>query len=204
MDLAAHQRKLLGLVRSTYQVCPEDDPYIQRVAQSKDLEEARRNIFLWRIYVLERACRLSFTLLKRRNLLEETLSGFITRYNISPFRETQGPALLEVLSSHYDNLIASVAQFELALMKVKHGDPCSYVVNWNVEPYSILNSLAKGIPMGDSVLEGAYRILISRDLPFLFKIVRENGDEDAAPAPGMTTRASSCAVATSRLKRHKV
>jgi len=77
MDLAAHQRKLLGLVRATYQVRADDDPYIHRVAQSKDLEEARRNVFLWRIYVLERTCALTFTLLKRRNLLKETVSAFI-------------------------------------------------------------------------------------------------------------------------------
>src|SRR5438093_1790613 len=98
MDLADHQRKLLGLFRSTYQVRADDDSYIHRVAQSKDLEEARRNVFLWRVYVLERTCVLTFTLLKRRNLLKETLNAFITRQNISPFRETQAPAFLEALS----------------------------------------------------------------------------------------------------------
>ena len=46
MDLAAHQRKLLGLFRSTYQVCGDDEAYIHKVAQSRDLEEGRRNIFL--------------------------------------------------------------------------------------------------------------------------------------------------------------
>jgi hypothetical protein len=84
MDLADHQRKLLGLFRSTYQVRADDDSYIRGVAQSKDLEEARRNVFLWRIYVLERTCVLTFTLLKRRNLLKKTLNTFITRHNISP------------------------------------------------------------------------------------------------------------------------
>ena len=67
MDLADHQRKLLGLVRSSYQVRADDDAYIHNVAQSEDLEEARRNIFLWRIYVLERTAALTFTLLKQRN-----------------------------------------------------------------------------------------------------------------------------------------
>src|SRR5947209_19432812 len=123
MDLAAHQRKLLGLFRSTYQVAADDDAYIHRVAQSKHLEEARRNIFLWRIFVLERTAVLTFTLLKRRNLLEPTVADFITRQNISPFRETQAPAFLEALAGHPDSLIASVAQFELALLKVRQGDP---------------------------------------------------------------------------------
>lgn len=171
MDLASHQRKLLGLFRSTYQVCADDDAYIHRVAQSKDLEEGRRNIFLWRIFVLERTCALTFTLLRRRHLLEETVSAFIRRHNISPFRETQAPAFLEDLSGHPDGLIASVAQFELALSKVRQGDPCSYVVSWSVEPHTILNSLARDIPLADNIPEGAYQILISRDLPSLFQIV---------------------------------
>lgn len=170
MDLAAHQRKLLGLFRSTYQVRADDDAYIHRIAQSKDLEEGRRNIFLWRIYVLQRTCVLTFTLLKRRNLLEETLNAFIMRHNISPFRETQAPAFLEALSGHHDSLIASVAQFELALMKVRQGDPRSYVVPWNVEPHTILNSLARDIPLDDKVPEGVYQIVISRELPSQFQI----------------------------------
>jgi hypothetical protein len=170
MDLAAHQRKLLGLFRTTYQVRADDDAYIHRVAQSKDLEEGRRNIFLWRIYVLERTCALTVTLLRRRNLLEEILSAFITQTNISPFRETQAPAFLGELSGHQDHLIASVAQFELALMKVRQGDPCPYVIPWEVEPYAILNSLARDIPLEDEVPEGRYQILVSRDIPCHFQV----------------------------------
>jgi len=181
MDLADHQRKLLALFRSTYQVRADDDSYIRTVAQSKDLEEARRNVFLWRVYVLERTCALTFTLLKRRKLLKKTLNAFITRHNISPFRETQAPAFLESLSDHRDSLIASVAQFELALMKVREGDSCSYVVHWNVDPTTILNSLAKDIPLNDKVPEGAYKILISRDLPLLFQITPVQAEERTHP-----------------------
>src|SRR5947208_7270731 len=66
MDLANHQRILLGLIRSNYQVRPDDDAYFHSVSQSRDLEEARGNIFPWRVYVLERTCVLTFTLLKQR------------------------------------------------------------------------------------------------------------------------------------------
>ncbi len=171
MDLATHQRKLLGLLRSTCEVRSDDDAYLRTVAQSKDLEEARRNIFLWRIYVLERTAALTFTLLKQRGLLQETLSAFITQHNISPFRETQAPAFLEALGRHHDTLVASVAQFELALLRVREGDPASYVVHWSVEPHAILNSLARGIPLEGEAPIGAYRIVISRDLPHQFQIM---------------------------------
>jgi hypothetical protein len=42
---------------------------------------------------LERTCVLTFTLLKRRNLLQETLSAFITQHNISPFSRDTGAGL---------------------------------------------------------------------------------------------------------------
>jgi hypothetical protein len=179
MNLAAHQRILLGLFRSTYQVTPDDDAYVHKVAQSKDLEEGRRNIFLWRIFVLERTAVLTFTLLKHRRLLEETLGAFITQHNISPFRETQAPAFLESLTDHRDRLIASVAQFELALLRVRQGDPASYVVHWDVDPRTILNSLVRDIPLDDNAPKGAYEIRISRQLPSHFEIVSLGPEEDA-------------------------
>src|SRR5262245_33029001 len=100
MDLASHQRRLLELFRSEYQARSDDDPYIRQVARSKDLEEARRNVGLWRIWVLERTAALTFSLLKRYGLLDEALEDFTGRVNVSPFRETQAPAFLELLSDH--------------------------------------------------------------------------------------------------------
>jgi len=170
MDLATHQRKLLGLVRSTYQAGSDDDAYIQAVARSKDLEEAWRNIFLWRVYVLQRSCVLTFRLLKRRQVLDEAVSAFIAQRNISPFRETQGPAFLEMLSGHGDSVIASVAQFELALMKVRNGDSRSYTIAWCVDPNIVLGSLAKDIPFEDFVPEGLYEVVVSREFSSLFQI----------------------------------
>ncbi len=172
MDLADHQRKLLGLFRSSYQVCAEDDPYIHKVSASKDLQEGKKNIFLWRIFVLERTCPLTFRLLRRRNLLGETLGAFIRQHNISPFRETQAPDFLEAMSEHTDSLIASVAQFELALLKVRAGDPGSYSVHWSVDPYGVLDSLAKDIPLDERLDPNDYQIIISGAIPDYFRITR--------------------------------
>jgi hypothetical protein len=178
MSLANHQRILLGLIRSNYEVRTDDDPYFHRVSKSKDLEEARGNIFLWRVYVLERACVLTFALLKQRNLLKQELDAFISQHNISPFRETQPPDFLEALSSHDDALIASVAQFELALWKVRQGDPNSYTVSWSVQPHTILSNLARNVPIEEeSVPGGDYQIHVSRELPFLFQIDRCGANE---------------------------
>jgi hypothetical protein len=183
MDLVTHQQKLLSLLRSTYHIGELDDPYIRKVAQSPDLAEARKNILLWRIYVLQRTAPLSFNLLKRRRLLEDTLNDFIERHNISPFRETQAPAFLEVLSEHSDSLVASVAQFELALLRVKSGDASTHIVAWDVEPHTILDCLAKDTPIAEDVPRGVYRIHISREYPYQFKIFASSRVESDVLVP---------------------
>jgi hypothetical protein len=67
--------------------------------------------------------------------------------NISPFQETQTPAFLEFMSCHEDTLIASVAQFEMAMIRVRQGDETPYVVQWSAEPLQLLNSVATDTPM---------------------------------------------------------
>lgn len=172
MDLASHQRILLGLIRSTYEAGAEDSPYIHAVAKSRDLEEARRNIYLWRVYVLERSCLLTMTLLRQRGQLESVLADF-TQQNLSPFRETQGPAFLDALRHHADHLTASVAGFELALLKVAKGDPCAYRVAWAIDPHPVLHSLCMNHPIDEGAPEEGYEIIVSRELPELFEISRK-------------------------------
>src|SRR6266436_5959415 len=118
-------------------------------------------MLLSRVYALQRICVPTISLLIQGDFLPQELDAFIRQHNISPFRETQAPAFLETLSSHSDPLIASVAQFELSLMKVRQGDPRAYTVSWAVEPHTILNNLAKNIPIEEeSVPDGDYQILI--------------------------------------------
>jgi hypothetical protein len=173
MELAVQQRKLLGLFRSSYHVSDVDDEYIRRVARSRDLAEGRKNIALWRIWVLERTCALTVNLLRRRGLLAKALDAFMSNENISPFRETQAPAFLDSLSGHPDKLVACVAQFELALMKVRAGDHRTHTVIWHLEPCSILHCLAKDMPLDEAAIEGTYKIRLNGNLPGLFEITGE-------------------------------
>jgi hypothetical protein len=170
MDLATHQRKLLRLLRDTTDGATDDDPYVRAVACSRDLEEARRNVFLWRIYVLERTCILTFRLLRQKKLLGATVASFIATRNISPFRETQPPAFLETLRDHADPLVASVAQFELALMNVRRGDRATYTIHWNREPAAVLDALATDRPVGEPGNEASHEIVVSSELPSLFRL----------------------------------
>ncbi|HEY0062916.1 MAG TPA: hypothetical protein VGC21_12410 [Telluria sp.] len=169
-DLARHQRILLGLIRANYAVAREDHPYFHQVAASPDLQEARGNIYLWRVYVLERTCVLTMALLRQRGLLEAALEAFIRSRNVSPFREYQPLAFLASLAEHPDPLLVSVSQFELALMKVREGDPGSYTVAWATDPHSVLHCLAQNVPLEPCGLCGAWRTRVAADLPHLFDV----------------------------------
>jgi hypothetical protein len=171
MDLATHQRSLLGLLRSNLDSSACTDHYIQRVAQSPDLQEAKRNIFLWRIYVLERTAPLTFRLLEQRGELAARVAHFIATRNISPFRETQGPAFLQASSESADSLERSVARFELALLKVKAGDQGRHIATWEFEPQGILHSLASATPLPDPLPAGPYHTVVSREFAGNLRIV---------------------------------
>lgn len=170
MELSGHQRILLGLMRENYEVRPEDELYFHRVAGSPDLQEARGNVLLWRVYVLERTCVLTVALLRQRGLLETSLQAFIRSHNVSPFREYQPLAFLTFLAGDPDPLLVSVSQFELALMKVREGDSASYEVAWQNDPHEVLHCLAQGLPLRAPQGGGSYRTRIGRHLPQLFAI----------------------------------
>lgn len=170
MDLASHQRTLLGLMRATFEPGLGDAPYYHRVAASIDLQEARGNVYLWRVFVLERTCVLTVALLRQRDLLEHALQAFIRQQNISPFREYQPLAFLAFLAGHADPLVVCVSQFELAMMKVREGDEGSYAVDWHCDPAPVLHALAQGAPLPAPGQAAVHRTTVSAALPYLFEI----------------------------------
>ncbi|MFL6658681.1 MAG: hypothetical protein ACJ8GW_11450 [Massilia sp.] len=174
MDLAAHQRILLGLLRANYQVRSEDDDYFRQVAQSPDLAEARGNIYLWRVYVLERTCVLTVALLRQQGRFEAALQDFIGSHNVSPFREYQPLAFLDSLADDADDLLVSVSRFELALMQVREGNQDTHVVYWQHDPRTVLHSLAQDQPCMLDDSEGRYITRISHTLPHLFTVEEES------------------------------
>lgn len=169
MELAAHQRAMLDLIRGTRRNIVDDDPYVLRVGRSPDLVEARGNILLWRIYVLERTSFLTVELLRSRNLLEPTLEAFIAATNLSPFREFQPRAFLAFLHDDNDPLVRSVSRFESALMQVREGAVETFEVDWTVEPRRVLKALANGEALDGQLVPGAFVSYVSRLLPHLFE-----------------------------------
>lgn len=170
MNLAHHQRILLGLIRGTGAPAAHDDDYFHQVAASADLQEARGNIFLWRVYVLERTCVLTVALLRQRGELDTALERFIQTHNVSPFREYQPLAFLESLAVDADPLVVSVSQFELALIKVRSGDDGNYAIRWTVDPHGVLHCLAQGLPFAANENGCSYLTRVGAVLPHGFTV----------------------------------
>lgn len=171
MNIALLQRRLFRLIKSGDPVSEDDDPYLLLVQQSEHLAIMREIIFLWRTYDIERYCFFTARLLKRIGLFDETVRAFIQQVSISPFIEKLGETFLEDMSHHTDPRICSMAQFERALFKVKQGDRTQYIVEWEYDPYLLLQGVMGNAPLDEACVSGSYRTIISGDTPGLFRVV---------------------------------
>lgn len=175
MDLATHQRKLLGLVKGAYQPTRKDDPYIHAVAVSPHLKLVQQIGMLWQIYVLERSCPLTTAALKQRGRYLETVRDFTRRADTTAYRETQASDFLNQMSRHDDRLIREVAQFERALTGAKQGQQAEQAILWQHSPYVTLHALLNDLPLPDET-PTTYEVVVSAAIPDLFRVnALENG-----------------------------
>ena len=131
----------------------------------------RKIVFLWRAYDLEHYCVLTAKLLKRNGIFDETVCAFIQNMSNSPFIEKLGITFLEEMSHHNDPLIASLAQFEAALLRVKQGDPATYTIEWRCDPYRLLESILNNSPFDGESQYSEYRTIVSSETPGLFHVI---------------------------------
>ena len=162
MDLASHQRALLDLIKSGRVEPGNADPYIRKIAGSEELKVVQDIVMSWRKFDIERYCRLTATLLKKRGQFEETIRAFAATPDLSPFIEKLGETFLQQMSRHPDPLLSAVARFELFVIRVKLGDPSEYCVAWHTDPVEVLNSLANDQYPEMAGAPGMYRTEISQ------------------------------------------
>jgi hypothetical protein len=171
MELATLQRELLGLIKFSHKPAEDDDPYILAVASSKHLEMVQEIILWWRAYSLERYCIFTSTVLKRLGIFEDAVRSFIATHKLSPFIQKLGPSFLDAMSSHEIPLVASVAQFEHALISVKSGESTVYEITWDCEPNQVISSLLNSTTLDVEALAGDYKMVVSREFLELFRVL---------------------------------
>ena len=170
MDTAEQQRKLLAMIKGTYTPAENDDPYLRQVAASRGLAVAREVATFWRLYDMERYCVLTLRLLEDRGIYEETVSDFVQTHALSAFINVVGESFLLSLAESEDSLLSEVSRFELALTRVKRGDPGSYTLEWEHDPVQVLACLVREIPIDSDQIAGRGRVVVSAGIPGYFRI----------------------------------
>lgn len=170
MDLATHQRKLLGMIKGAYTPAASDEEYLQRLEGSSGLSMVREIVAWWRAFGLERTCILTSRLLKRLGRFEEAVSTFLLRPGSSSQNKRNAVDFFEMLAEDGDGLVASLARFEAAMLRVKQGDSATYVIEWGHEPMAVIDSLLHSTSPDLAKVRGRWRTIVTRSEPELFRV----------------------------------
>ncbi|HEX7680917.1 MAG TPA: DUF692 family protein [Thermoanaerobaculia bacterium] len=163
LPLREHQRSMRDLIRGGAIAA---NPYITAAAQSPGLEVTRDAIHSWRVFRLERNCRLTSAILCQRGGYDEVLAK-VEQGPVSPFIEEMSDAFLSAASAHADALVRSVAAFERAMLQ---DDGVERSVDWPCDPYAVLGPLIIGgeIP---PLTTAPHRTIVSSGIQGMFRVV---------------------------------
>ncbi len=162
-QLEAHQRGLLDLIKSRGD--PSDDPYLRRVAGSRELAMMREIAVWWRALQLETQCYFTSRLLKRLGCFDELIVTYFNRNATSPFVEELSRDFLAWLCSQQDPLIHAVSQFEHAFLEARAGSEEAFEVLWDRHPDLVFRALEDGGNLPVPEPGHVYRMRIDRGLP---------------------------------------
>jgi hypothetical protein len=186
MELITYQRKLAGLIKGTYRPVEDDDTHLKSIARSENLVITREIIIWWRQLSLERYCRLTSAALKQLGIFDIETQRFITRWDFSPYIEEVSQQFLEYLQTHTLALVASLASFEDALIKVTRGSHASTIIKWQHDPYAVLDAVTTGSDLHLVQATGDYETQIAADLPGLFVVTqpaKQQLEQRSEPTP---------------------
>ncbi len=169
MDLAAHQRALLGLIEGGPAPAAADDEYLRAVSSSDGLRVLREIVAHWEAYDVRRACPLTATALERSGRFEEAV-GAVRFEASSSFLDERVTVFLDGVADAEGGVIASVARFEQALVDVRRGEPGRHVIEWDRDPAVVVNGLLEGRWLADEAEPGRYRTIVDPALPELVSI----------------------------------
>jgi hypothetical protein len=163
--LAEYQKTLLDLMKGRTTAAPFTDPHLAELAQSPGLGLLREIAVWWRGFAVETNCPWTAQLLKKLGEFDSSVEAFYRGQNVSAYVEKAGEQFLLQMSSNPVPLVAAMARFELALMKVKQGDAETHCVEWDRNPeqvFQFLKSVRDLPPIEPGMI---YHTYIARDIP---------------------------------------
>ncbi len=169
--LELQQRGLLALIKG--RGAPPGDPYLQRMAGSRELAMIREIALWWRTFQLEAQCRFTSRLLKRLGTFPSLVAAYFDKNATSPFVEELSLGFLRTLRTHDDPLVRAVSQFELGFLQARSGGDESFEILWDRHPDLVFLALEKGSELPDPEPGCQYRMQVSRNLPHMVACSRE-------------------------------
>jgi hypothetical protein len=170
--LELQQRGLLELVKNRGRSL--EDPYLRRVANSRELAMVRKIALWWRAFALEGQCRFTARLLKRLGCFDMLVASYFDRNPTSSFVEELSLGFLESLHDHGDRLIGAMSQFEHALLKARAGPADICEITWDRHPELLVLALETGGELPPSESDCIYRMRVGSQLPGLIACTRES------------------------------
>ncbi len=174
MNTKQHQQLILDLIKEKKISIEAEEPYISHLKSSLELEVARDISIWWRSMQIERYCLITANYLKLTVQFTDVIKAFYRVTNVSPYIERVGQSFLDYLQKSDDQLLATIANFEDKLKRVKKGDDCKYSIAWQHEPFAVLDLLIKGEPLELEPIKGNYRTIIDAGLENQFEVVDLN------------------------------
>jgi hypothetical protein len=168
--LELQQRGLLALLKGR---SSPDDPYLQRVAGSRELAMVREIAIWWRAFQIEVQCRFTSRLLKRLGSFSPLVTAYFDNHATSSFAEELGPGFLETLRMDGDPLIRLVSQFEYGFLRARSGSNESFETLWDRHPDLVFLALENGSELPGPEPGCLYRMHVARTLPHLVACNRE-------------------------------
>jgi hypothetical protein len=169
--LELHQRGLLELIKNRDGW--HDDPYLRRVANSRELAMVRQIALWWRAFAIAGQCRFTTRLLKRLGCFDALVASYFDHNPTSPFVEDLCLEFLISLNNHGNRLIRDMSRFEYALLAIRAGSPDTYEIVWDRHPQILILALETGGELPASESDCRYRVRLARDLPNMMACLRE-------------------------------
>jgi hypothetical protein len=161
--LAESQGSMLRLIKA--RPINTKDSYLKLVEGSAELAAMREIAIWWRTYHLERVCVHTTRLMRRLGLFDQAVAKFNAGTAASPFAEEIGRQFAAAMSAHADPLVASMAQFEAALLKVRGGSAGRYGIEWDRNPNDVFRALEQGGELPPSEGMSCYFVEVAASIP---------------------------------------
>jgi len=174
MDLKTYQLRIKQMLKGEWQPAPGKDAYFNELYHSKNLAIVKEIALWWRAFQMEQNCPLASGYLKRCDTFDAAIEAFYARHNVSPYVEKAAGQFLTFLSGWTDDRATkTLAEFELAYIRAKMGQPGTTTFYWHYNPYELLHYALGGDQLPDRAATALFKCTISKDLKALFVVERQ-------------------------------